>query len=200
MGQRDNILFLDKENEESVAQRVSRLLLDGGVCVIPTDTIYGIVAIDDCLEAVHRIYAVKGRPENKPLIRLIGRFDEFGSYSQKPLPEKIRKYWPGPLTVIVEGTHEPKVSIRYPLSSWLDRLFRALEYRVIVAPSANLSDRENILEHETLIETFHRSADLIVCKKGRLEKKKPSTIVDISQRPWRVVRQGALRLEDKDLI
>ncbi len=200
MGQRDNILFLDKENVESAARSVSRILLGGGVCVIPTDTIYGIVAIDDCPEAVHRIYAVKERPENKPLIRLIGRFDEFDSYSQKPLPEKIRKYWPGPLTVIVEGTHESKVSIRYPLSSWLDSLFRALGYRVIVAPSANLSGRENIVEHESLIETFQGSTDLIVCKKGRLEKKEPSTILDISRRPWRVVRQGALRLEDKDLI
>jgi L-threonylcarbamoyladenylate synthase len=199
MKKQNGILFLDGENSASVARRVASVLVGGGICIIPTDTIYGIVAIDGQEEAVKRIYTIKGRPRSKPLIRLIGSLEVIATYSSQPVPEEIARYWPGPLTVIVRGVNEPTVSIRYPSSSWLDLLFCALNYRVLVAPSANLSGRENIFSSEAIIDTFRGVVDLIVCAKGGLQEREPSTIVDISEHPWRIVREGALNLKNLTL-
>jgi L-threonylcarbamoyladenylate synthase len=193
------VLFLDRGNGERVARSVADTLEKGGVCVIPTDTIYGIVAIDRYEDAVRRIYEIKGRPENKPLIRLIGRIGSFSFYSQQKLPAALERYWPGPLTVLVRGTDGNTVSIRYPYSPWLDLLFRAIDYGVIVAPSANRSGAGDIYDNEALIETFRGKADTIVCMKEGIEKKRPSTIIDITTRPWRVVREGAIRFAAQDL-
>jgi L-threonylcarbamoyladenylate synthase len=195
MKKQEDVLFLGSENGEDVARRVSAVLGRGGVCVIPTDTIYGIVAIDNFRDAVKRIYAIKGRPRNKPFIRLVGSLDSLRAYTGQPLPESLEKYWPGPLTIIFRGFHGEKVSIRYPSSPFLHEIFRRINYDVLVAPSANLSGEDNIFASGPLIEAFSGKVDFIVCRKKELKEKKPSTIIDISEREWRVVREGALRLD-----
>lgn len=196
MKKQEDVLFLGSDNGEDVACRVSAVLGRGGVCVIPTDTIYGIVAIDNFRDAVKRIYAIKGRPRNKPFIRLVGSLNSLRAYTDQPLPESLEKYWPGPLTIIFRGLHEKKVSIRFPASAFLKEIFRRINYSAITAPSANISGQANIYESESLIDTFSGRVDIIVCRKGGLKQEKPSTIIDISGHEWKVVREGALGLDD----
>lgn len=193
------IFCLDGTNEESVAHHISRVLECGGVCVIPTDTLYGIVAIDRCDAARERLYEIKRRPAGKPFIRLIGSIDTFSEYSRQKIPRRLKPYWPGPLTMIVRGVDEPTTALRFASTPWLDCLFRAVGYRAVLAPSANRSGEEEIFENGELVDTFCTAVDAIVCVKEGIAGKKPSTILDITARPFRIVREGALRISPCDL-
>jgi L-threonylcarbamoyladenylate synthase len=194
-----DVFYLDGMNEESVAHHISRVLKEGGVCVIPTDTLYGIVAVDRCDPAIERLYEIKSRPAGKPFIRLIGSIDTFSEYSRQKIPRRLEPYWPGPLTLIVRGVDEPTTALRFASTPWLDRLFCAVGYRAILAPSANKSGEEEIFENGELVDTFRSSVDAIVCVKGGLAGRKPSTILDITARPFRVVREGAIKIAPSDL-
>jgi len=185
---------ITKSNMKEVAEQVSSVLLSGGVCIIPTDTIYGIVALDDIPEAVNKIYKIKKRPMGKPFIRLVGRYESIKAYTELDLPHELSHYWPGPLTIIFPARDGGTTAIRYPKYDFLDEVFGLLDYRVLVAPSANMSEEKNILEKNELIRIFNGKVDLIAAFKEKLEEKTPSTIVDITKKPWKIIRQGSLKL------
>jgi L-threonylcarbamoyladenylate synthase len=196
MEKETEILYLDDESLEAVVEKTGYALENGNICIIPTDTLYGIVALDRFEESVNEIFRIKGRPRSKPFIRLIGSLDNLKAYTNQQLPESLKKYWPGPLTIIFSGIHKGKVSIRFPSDTFLQQIFNKTNYSVIVAPSANPSGEDDIFESEKLINTFYGIVDLIVCKKEALKEKKPSTIIDISEHKWKVVREGALEFDD----
>jgi len=195
MKEKTNVLLLNEKNTSTVVKVVSSSLLKGNICVIPTDTIYGIVALDSYPESVNRIYEIKKRPAVKPFIRLIGSLDNLSSYTEQEVPDPLRKYWPGPLTIIFRDFQHGTVSIRYPDDAFLHSLFRVLDYKVIVAPSANISGEDNIYECSELIETFKGKVSTIVCLKTGRVKKEVSTIIDISGPEWKIIREGALHIE-----
>ena len=194
MQERTEVYFLDKNNMDFVLEKVSASLNIGNICVIPTDTIYGIVTADCFTESVSRIYKIKKRPEDKPFIRLIGSINNLPFYTARLLPKELEEYWPGPLTVIFPGIREKTVSIRFPDDPFLNGLFRMLDNKSIAAPSANISGEENIYENDSLIETFSGKVSTIVCLKKGLQKKRASTIVDISTGSVKLIREGDLKL------
>ncbi len=195
MGEKTEVYFLDEKNIAFVLEKVSASLNRGGICVIPTDTIYGIVAADCFTESVFRIYKIKKRSEDKPFIRLIGSLDNLAFYTARLLPKKLMAYWPGPLTVIFPGVRSETVSIRFPDDPFLNGLFCMLDHKALVAPSANISGEENIYESDRLIETFSGKVSTIVCLKKGLQKKRASTIIDISAGPVKLIREGDLTLD-----
>ncbi|MBN2323834.1 MAG: L-threonylcarbamoyladenylate synthase [Spirochaetes bacterium] len=199
MKRKCDVFYIDGTNEESVAHRISRVLGGGGICVIPTDTLYGVVAVDRCDAAARRLYEIKRRPAGKPFIRLIGRIDTFSEYSRQRIPKRLKPYWPGPLTLVVRGVNEPTVALRFASTPWLDSLFHGIGYGAILAPSANRSGETEIFENGELIRTFRSSVDAIVCVRGGIPVCKPSTILDITSRPFRIVREGAVDIADSDL-
>ena len=189
------IYFINDKNCASVMKEVCSSLNKGNICVIPTDTIYGIVAIERFADSVEKIYEIKKRPAGKPFIRLIGSMKNLSLYTGQTLPESLEKYWPGPLTVIFQSIHGEKVSIRYPDDPFLGGLFRMLGYKALVAPSANISGEDNIYENEVLIRTFRGKVSIIVCLEGGQKKKRASTIIDISTSPWKLLREGDLKID-----
>ncbi len=187
-----DIYTLNKSNVKRIAELVADVLLKGGVCIIPTDTIYGIVALEDKKEAVERIYEIKKRPADKRLIRLIGSTDSIERYTDQKIPEVLRRYWPGPLTIIFKKRDGDTIALRYPDDEFLKEIFLRIGDRSIVAPSANISGEGEILECSEIIERFNGLVDIIVCK-NKLSTVKASTIVDISEDgKWRVIREGDL--------
>ncbi len=188
------IQTLDNNNISKVSLMVATLLRNGKVCIIPTDTIYGIVALEQFRETVRKIYSIKKRSADKPFIRLIGSIESLSWYTEQAVPPKLLKYWPGPLTLIFKGKHIPTVAIRYPDNEFLRRIFQRIGNTGIVAPSANVSGSEDIFSCEGLIDTFDGMVDAIVCLKDGMKNRRASTIVDISVQPWHVVRTGALEV------
>lgn len=189
------VFHLDGKNINYVASEVATSLLNGGVCIIPTDTIYGIVALDDRLEAVKRIYEIKKRPLSKKLIRLIGKLELIKRYTDQEVPDRLKRYWPGPLTIVFRGKNGESIALRYPDNEFLNALFMHLGDRAIVAPSANITGRDEIRSCKDLIDEFDGIVDVIVCT-DRPPALKASTIIDITDdENWKILRQGDLTVD-----
>src|SRR6201984_767048 len=104
---RAEILKINSETPEiSLVKYAADQIRAGEVLGMPTDTFYGLAADPFNLRAVDRVYDIKTRSRHKPLSLLIGSVDQAEELA-KPLPEEFyalaRKFWPGPLTVIVKA-------------------------------------------------------------------------------------------------
>ena len=123
--------------------QAAQILIDGGVAVIRTDTLYGLVARADQQLAVERIYSIKQRTPTKPPIILVASTDQFfDSFDQATL-DQLNKLWPGKISIILPAAEAPQ---------WLQRGSQSLAYRIpadeplrallaltgpLIAPSAN---------------------------------------------------------------
>ena len=94
-----------RTNEKEALSEAARLIKDGEVVGIPTETVYGLAANALDGEAVKKIYIAKGRPSDNPLIVHISDMSELAPLVRE-IPEKVRrmaeKFWPGPLTMIMK--------------------------------------------------------------------------------------------------
>lgn len=189
------IYQLNDFNVDTVSSRVAEILKNGGIAVVPTDTIYGIIAVDDNEEAIKKIYSVKNRPKEKKLIRLIGDLKLLKRYTDQYPDELIKKYWPGPLTMVFRGRNGDTVALRYPDNHFLKALFKNLGERAIVAPSANISGKDDLLGCSDIVDEFNGKVEIIVCG-DRPARAKASTIIDVSdEKDWKILRQGELEVE-----
>ena len=87
------------------AEKAADFLLKGEVVAIPTETVYGLAADALNENAVKKIFEAKGRPSDNPLIVHIAEFENIYNFT-KNLPKEVevlaKKFWPGPLTIIVK--------------------------------------------------------------------------------------------------
>ena len=188
----------------SAFQEAVALLWKGGVVAFPTETFYGLGANAMDPEAVMRIYHVKGRPESKPLLVLVDSVRMAESLAAE-IPAAARelmiRHWPGPLTLVLraaQGIPEEltagtgTIGIRMPGHSVALGLVRAAGLPV-TAPSANLSGAEPPTTAEAVRIAFEGKIDLIL-DGGPTTGGLPSTVLDVSVTPARLIRQGAVTL------
>jgi L-threonylcarbamoyladenylate synthase len=171
-------------DSESI-QITTRMLNDGGVVIIPCDTIYGMCGA--VMKTNRRISDLKGRDESKRLIVLAPNVDRANYLVKDDLDEQLTACWPAPLTIIAMGKDEETVAIRVPDDAFL------LEVMANVGPiystSANRSGEPSLGRIADIVEQFSESVDLIV-DAGDLINAVPSTIVDTTTRPYRILRDG----------
>lgn len=189
------VLILQEKNMAEIIRVVCASLLNGEICIIPTDTIYGIVALDSYSESVKKIYEIKERSITKPFIRLIGKLECMSLYTRQDIPEALKTYWPGLLTIIFKAIEGGTVALRFPDDNFLRGLFHCLDYRALVAPSANMTGKENIFQCKDLVDNFKGLVNIIVCLKQRPRDKRASTIIDISGPDWKIIREGPVHIE-----
>ena len=176
----------------------------GQVVGVPTDTFYGLAADPVNLRAVDRIYEIKTRSSHKPLSLLVQDVDQAEDLA-RDLPEKFyelsRKYWPGPLTLIVHaGSKLPlkvtansgNVALRVPAAEIPLAIIRVLG-APITATSANLSGATECTTAEGVRDQLGERISLIV-DGGPSPRSVASTIVDLSGEPftWQIIRDGAI--------
>ncbi|MEM4430439.1 MAG: L-threonylcarbamoyladenylate synthase, partial [Thermofilaceae archaeon] len=144
---------VDPSNPEPrVIAEAAALLREGGLVAFPTETVYGLGADSFNRGAVRRIYQVKGRPPDNPLIVHISSIEQIARVSSRA-PEIVERlaeaFWPGPLTVVIPKADSvpeevtaglPKVAVRMPAHKVALALINDLG-SPIAAPSANLSGR-----------------------------------------------------------
>jgi len=176
----------------------------GAIAVFPTETVYGLGAYVFDVEAVKRIFIVKGRPPDNPLIVHVANIDQVRQVAEE-VPNTLRivfeKLWPGPLTIVLKRRREvppeisaglPTVAIRMPGHPVALRLIECVG--PIAAPSANLSGRPSPTEpHHVYVDMYGR-ADIII-DSGATFFGVESTIVDLVSDPPRLLRPGALPVE-----
>ena len=175
----------------------------------PTETVYGLGA--DALDAaaVEKIFEVKGRPVDNPIIVHIARKEDVFKYAkvyerEKVLVDKlIEKFWPGPLTLILKKASQvpdavtaglDSVAIRMPSHPVALGLIRAAGVP-IAAPSANVSGRPSPTDAEHVLDDLNGQIPLLI-DSGPTEIGLESTVVDLTVEPPMLMRPGGVSLED----
>ena len=178
----------------------------GGLVAVPTETVYGLCANGMDSEAVAALYEVKGRPEVKPLSLMIAGPAEIEKYARDIPPAAYTlaaRFWPGPLTLVLPAKSTvpsivraggDTIGLRCPAHKMtlalLDRLRLPL-----AGPSANPSGKPSPKTAEEVLAYFDGKIDAVVdggeCGIGR-----ESTILDLTVRPFRILREGALSREE----
>jgi tRNA threonylcarbamoyl adenosine modification protein (Sua5/YciO/YrdC/YwlC family) len=175
----------------------------GQVVGMPTDTFYGLAADPLNLRAVDLIYDVKSRSRHKPLSLLIESVEQ-AEYLARPLPEAFyaitRKYWPGPLTLIVKASsrlplkvtaNTGNVALRVPAARIPVEVIRAAGVP-ITATSANVSGASECTTASGVREQLGARIGLIV-DGGTSPREVASTIIDMSESDKvTILRQGAI--------
>lgn len=169
--------------------KLSDVLKRGGVAVMPTDTIYGIVGSALKQRAVERIYRVRKRKSSKPFIILISSLHDLAKFGIKPDARAkvfLKKIWPGPISVILPC---PRPKFRY-----LHRGTKTLAFRVpkpkalrallkktgpLVAPSANIEGELPALNIKEAKGYFGDKVDVYV--DGKPKRVAPSLLIEIKR-------------------
>ncbi len=183
-----------------------RLLNEGQLVAFPTETVYGLGALAFDHTAVARIFAVKGRPQDNPLILHLASADGLGMVA-RDVPQVARElmdsFWPGPLTLVLRRQDRvpdgvtaglDTVAVRVPDHPIALDLIMALG-APIAAPSANRSGRPSPTAAAHVADDFGANVPLILDGGSTLVGLE-STVVDVTDRVPRLLRPGGISLEE----
>ena len=194
-----------KNNFEGI-KLAAKILKENGVVAFPTETVYGLGANAFSQEAVTRVFKIKKRPSFNPLIIHVSSYDmakDYGVFNE--LAKKLtQKYWPGPLTLVVERKNSDiveaatagleTIALRCPSNIIARDLIRELD-KPIAAPSANISGRLTCTRPEDLSAKLKSRIDALL-DGGDAELGLESTVIDCSvERPC-ILRLGNITLNE----
>ena len=198
-----------KANNNNI-KLAATLLHNEGIVAFPTETVYGLGALASNKNAVKRIYKVKGRPKNNPLIVHIYKIEQLLSIVENiPLDvmRLIKKYWPGPLTIVLPYNTSSNISsvaraglntvaLRMPNHPVALKLLKTVN-APLIAPSANIS------QHLSPTSAQHVKNDLsskldqkndMILDSGNTEIGLESTVIDFTKTIPKVLRPGGLNI------
>ena len=193
-----------KDNLENLLI-AANLLNDGKIVVFPTETVYGIGADIFNENALKRIFEIKKRDFSKALTVHISKIEDVQRVAID-IPDDFYKlaqaFFPGPLTLILKKRCEVSpyvsntdtVAVRMP--NFKSALFLISNLKnPIVGSSANISCEKSLISAFDIYEVFKDKVDLII-DGGVSPIQIPSTVLDISKKPYRVLRKGSISLEE----
>lgn len=183
-----------------LAVAAQELVKPGVVVVIPTDTVYGLVARAADPQAVERLYKLKSR-ENKPGTLIAASIDQLVELGiMRRYLTAVEQYWPGAVSVVVpcdaklSYLHQSKFSlaVRIPDDKVLQDLLSATG--PLITSSANDPGEPTAVSVEEARQYFHDSVDFYE-DGGNLSGRPPSTVIRIIDDAVEVLRQGAVTIE-----
>ena len=198
-----------KEIDDKIAA-AAKLLREGSLVAIPTETVYGLGANGLDGDAVRRIFEAKGRPNDNPLILHVTGPQWLPRYCSEvpPLAYVLaRKFWPGPLTMILKRKSVvpdettaglDTVAMRCPNHPVTLAIIREAGVP-IAAPSANTSGRPSCTSAQDVLEDMDGKIDGIV-DGGPCAVGVESTIIDLTEQPPRLLRPGGITLEELEEV
>jgi len=197
------VLKISPESPDpAVIRYAASLIRRGGIVAIPTDTFYGIAADPFNLAAVEQIYRVKGRPETRALPILVNSVAQGVSLSSDvpySFHKLAAKFWPGPLTLLVEAsTHIPRkitagtgnVAVRWPKCAVVAALISEVG-GPITGTSGNISGLPACASALELLQQMGDRLPLIL-DAGQTPGNLASTIVKLEGDDWAVMREGVI--------
>ena len=194
-----------KRINNNLIKIASDIIKKGGLVAFPTETVYGLGADAFNEKAVKKIFEVKGRPPDNPLIVHISKKrDIFKLTKRIPYSAKIliRKFWPGPLTLVLEKSEKIPDIVTAGLNTVAIRMpnhrvaLRLIDYSntPIAAPSANKSGKPSPTLAKHVIEDFKDEIDCII-DSGETNIGLESTVIDLTEDPPILLRPGAITKE-----
>jgi len=183
--------------EEQLIKEAAVVLKNGGLVVFPTETVYGIAANVLNKDAINRLCEIKKRPHDKPFSVHIADFDSLQQLEislSKDAERIARRFWPGPLTLVAFNDKKEKIGLRMPDNMIAFLLIKTAGVPV-VAPSANLSGNKPPVSVEEVLSEMDGHVDIIL-DGGRARIGIESTVMDVTERPFKILRQGAIPQKD----
>ncbi len=187
-------------------EEIINTLNNGGVIAYVTDTVWGLGCLPDNEKAVKKIYEIKKREAQKPLILMSNEVYNLLDYV-KPIPkvgqQLIKKYFPGALTIVTDKSDKTPdyitsnmstVGIRIPNNKVFKEICEIIPNHVLATTSANLSHQPSAKTYDQALENMTGLADLIIEDYGYHAKGLESTVVGVMNNELRIFRQGAITI------
>lgn len=205
-------MLIRKENEISVGEIV-KILADGGLVIMPTETLYGVMVDATNQVAINKLTAYKNRPLGKPYsvactnIQMAKKYVELNSVAQN----LYETYLPGPLTIISKGKHKLARGVESELGTLGIRIPKyklVLDVvknfgKPITATSANASYKKRPYEINDILDNLSNKQkgliDLII-DAGKLPHNDPSTVIDTTLDDPVILRQGKIQFKHKNEV
>lgn len=206
----ENYLDLTKNNNFEKLSEAGNIILNGGLVLFPTETVYGLGANGLNENAVKKIYVAKGRSSDNPLILHISDYEMLNTIAQNisEIEYKLmHAFWPGPFTIILERTSiVPNivtgglntVGVRMPSSKIANELIKYSTVP-IAAPSANISGKPSGTNLDDISEELFSKVDYII-NGGNCDIGLESTVVRVIDNIPHILRPGKITAEQiKDI-
>ena len=181
-----------------------KFLKSGELVILPTETVYGIFADALNQAAVEKLYAAKGRPTEKALNLNVADYETILKFSKNQpayLEKLVKSFLPGPLTIILEAKEtvpewihigKTTVGFRMPSIALTEEIIRSVG--CLVGPSANLTGAPSPVYFDDLTAEILEKAAMAV--KDDSIQGLDTTILDLTQSPVKVIRQGAITRQE----
>ena len=194
-----------KRPNESIIARAAKLISSGEIVAFPTETVYGLGANALDPSAISKIYQMKGRPSDNPLIVHIADMKTLRRLVSEISPRDMRiikKFWPGPVTLVLKKSKiVPKITtgglgtiaVRMPRNKIALELIKRSGFP-IAAPSANISGRPSPTNASHVKDDLDGKVKLIL-DGGRTEIGIESTVIDMTLRTPVILRPGGISKE-----
>lgn len=183
-------------------EKIKKILENGGVIAYVTDTVWGLGCLPDNEKAVKKIYEIKRREAQKPLILMSNEVYHLLDYV-RPIPKQgqilIKKHFPGALTLVVEKNENTPdyitsgmntVGIRVPDNEVFREICEITPGHVLATTSANLSHQPAAITYEQALENMSGLADIIIPDYGCKAKGLASTVAGVFEDEVKIFRQG----------
>ncbi len=190
----------EKGNFEKAVGKAAKFIREGKVVVLPTDTVYGLVADAANKKAVEKIFKIKKRPIKNPLpvfvkdIKMAKKYAEVNEKQEKFL----KKVWPGEITVVfkkikrkkIYGVDKKTIALRIPKYKLINALLEKLNHP-LTGTSANISGRPALTEIKKITYQFKNQKDQpdFIIDAGNLPKSRPSKIIDLTGKNIKILRE-----------
>lgn len=194
------ILSLDLQN------KIRYVLEHDGVISFVTDTVWGLGCLPESEKAVKKIYEIKGREKEKPLILMSDDTYPLFDYIKdvpKSAQKLMKQYFPGALTVVVPKSDKTPdymtsnlntVGIRVPDNEVFTEICRCIDSRVLATTSANLSHEPAALSYDEAVNYIGGKADMVIEDYGYTAKGLASTVVGFKDDEMIIFRHGEIQL------
>jgi len=182
-------MILNKRNPETL-ETISALIKDGGVAILPCDTIYGLCAAYG--DGEKALMNLKGRDSSKPFL-ILATIDQAKELCTE-VPQDIVRSWPAPLTVILNKKEGGTIAIRVPNDEFLQKLLTMIG-TPIYSTSVNIAGEPALHNLSAICKRFEALVDVVV-KGDEIQGKVPSTLIDATCRPYKLIREGLYDASD----
>lgn len=193
------------KKEELQLEKAIKILKGGGIVVFPTDTAFAIGCRIDKKAAVERLFKIRKRPKTKATPVLVDTVKMAQDYllpiKKDVIDRLIEPYWPGALTLILDCNivkvtklvrgGGKTLGVRIPNHAVARAIIRGVNIPIL-GPSANFHGGKTPYRMEDLDEELISKVDFVVA--GECPIGKVSTVVDCSGKPWKILRQGAIKI------
>ncbi|MBP7088529.1 MAG: threonylcarbamoyl-AMP synthase [Candidatus Omnitrophica bacterium] len=191
-------ILVDTSNiDQELIKIAAQTILQGGIVAIPTETVYGLAGLAR-QEIADKLYTMKQRAKDKPFSIALGDVNKAISNYFEVMPpfsyRLVEKFWPGPLTIVYYNRQGESIGIRVPAHAVANEILKEVN-KAVYLPSANLSGQKEALMASEVEAVFDGNIDLIV-DGGKCSYSKTSTVLDLTAKPFKVLREGVVSEEE----